>query len=185
MTVSCDDDNEVLGQYRAYLETLKAIYVNPSLHRYFGMSDIIQNTMLEVMRDLPRIKSMDDAGRKRWLRTMFDNNLKDEIRKIPAQTIVSLDALTGAAGESWRGLKELVAEGTSPSERLANIEVGQRLLEALSKLDPRQREALVLQKYHGWKLAEIAEHMGCTMGVVAGLHARGLKKLREFLPEME
>jgi DNA-directed RNA polymerase specialized sigma24 family protein len=52
-------------------------------------------------------------------------------------------------------------------------------------LPQRQREALILQRWHGWKLAEIAEHMQCTQGVVAGLHARGLAKLRELLPEME
>ena len=56
-----------------------------------------------------------------------------------------------------------------------------RLLEALAKLDVRQREALILQQYHGWKLAQIAEHLGCTSGAVAGLHARGLKRLRQFL----
>jgi RNA polymerase sigma factor (sigma-70 family) len=60
-----------------------------------------------------------------------------------------------------------------------------RLLDALSKLDPRQREALILQKYHGWKLEQIAEHLGCTTGAVAGLHARALKKLRKLLPDME
>jgi RNA polymerase sigma-70 factor (ECF subfamily) len=99
---------------------------------------------------------------------------------------VSLEELTGAADESSCRLRDwLAAEDTSPSDRLAEQEQALRLLEALSKLDPRQREALILQKYHGWKLSQIAEHLGCTKGVVAGLHARGLKELRELLPDME
>jgi len=56
---------------------------------------------------------------------------------------------------------------------------------ALAQIDPRQREALILQKWQGWKLDEIAEHMGCTTGAVAGLHARGLKALLKLLPDME
>ena len=60
-----------------------------------------------------------------------------------------------------------------------------QLLEAMSKLMPRERGALVLQKYHGWTLAQIADHLGCTTGAVAGYHARGLDKLRQLLPNME
>jgi RNA polymerase sigma factor (sigma-70 family) len=63
-------------------------------------------------------------------------------------------------------------------------EEGLRLLEALSKLDARQREAIILQKYHGWKLTQIAEHLGCTTGAVAGLHAHGFKKLRKHLADL-
>jgi RNA polymerase sigma factor (sigma-70 family) len=72
-------------------------------------------------------------------------------------------------------------EDTSPGERLVRQEEGLRLLEALSKLDPRQREAIILQKYHGGALAQIAEHLDCTIGAAAGLHARGLKNLHKHL----
>jgi hypothetical protein len=34
--------NQVLEEFRAYLETLTAIHVDPRLRRKFGMSDIIQ-----------------------------------------------------------------------------------------------------------------------------------------------
>jgi DNA-directed RNA polymerase specialized sigma24 family protein len=60
-----------------------------------------------------------------------------------------------------------------------------KLVEGLSHLDVRQREALILQKYHGWTLAQIAEHLCCSVGAVAGLHARGLQKLRHYLPDAE
>jgi RNA polymerase sigma factor (sigma-70 family) len=78
----------------------------------------------------------------------------------------------------------LAVEDTPPWGRLVEEETRQCLLEALSRLDPRQREALILQKYHGKTLAEIADHLGCTVGTVAGLHARGLKNLHKLLTEM-
>jgi RNA polymerase sigma-70 factor (ECF subfamily) len=58
-----------------------------------------------------------------------------------------------------------------------------RLAEALAQLPERQRDAIILQKFHGWKLAEIAEHLECTTGVVAGLQARGLARLRQLVPD--
>jgi RNA polymerase sigma-70 factor (ECF subfamily) len=180
--------NQALGEFRAYLETLTYIQVDPRLLSEFSMSDIIQNTLLEAWRDLGRIEALDADGRKRWLRKMLVHNLIEEIerRRAKKRDFRLKQSLEAAADESSCRLQSwLAAEDTSPSERLAEQEEALRLLEALAKLDARQREALVLQKYHGWTLAQIAEHLGCTSGAVAGLHARGLKELRKHLPDME
>jgi RNA polymerase sigma-70 factor (subfamily 1) len=183
-----DAVNKALEEYRAYLETLTFIHIDPRLRSEFSMSDIIQKTLVEAWRDLARIESLDPYGRKSWLRTMLVRNLIETIKHFRAKKRdhrlkQSLDA---ALEESSCRLKDwLAAEESSPGKRLSDKEDGLRLLEALSQLAPRQREALILHKYHGLKLTEIAEHMGCTTGAVAGLHARGLKALRDLLPEMD
>ena len=187
MTAPIESVNRVLEEYRAYLDTLKSIQIDPRVRQKFGMSDIVQVTLVEAGRDLDRIQAMDPAGRKRWLRRMLMNNLLDELRKfLNRPPEVSLEPLRAAAEQSsCRVQNWLAVEDTSPSEKLIREEEGERLLEALAQIDPRQREALILQKWQGWKLDEIAEHMGCTTGAVAGLHARGLKALRKLLPDME
>jgi len=187
MTPPAESINRVLEEYRAYLDTLKSIQIDPRVRQKFGMSDIVQITLKEASRDLERIQAMDPAGRKRWLRRMLMNNLLDELRKfLNRPPEVSLEPLRAAAEQSsYRVQNWLAVEDTSPSEKLIREEEGERLLEALAQIDPRQREALILQKWQGWKLEEIAEHMGCTTGAVAGLHARGLKALRKLLPDME
>jgi RNA polymerase sigma-70 factor (subfamily 1) len=180
--------DQALGEYRAYLETLTFIQIDPRLLREFSLSDVIQDTLLEAWRDLERIEALDAAGRKRWLRKMLVRNLLQRIDYCTAQKrdFRLKQSLEAAAAESSCRLHSwLMAEDTSPSERLAGPEGALRLLEALAQLDGRQREALILQKYHGWTLAQIAEHLGCTAGAVAGLHARGLKRLRQLLPDME
>jgi len=52
---------------------------------------------------------------------------------------------------------------------------------ALTQLSDEQRLAVILKHFHGWPLAEIAEHMDRTVSAVAGLLKRGLKRLRELL----
>jgi RNA polymerase sigma-70 factor (subfamily 1) len=181
--------NEALQEFRAYLETLTYIQVDPRLQSKFGRSDVVQQTLLEALLDLERIEELDAEGRKRRLRRMLLNNLRDEIdrfrnnqgREVGRE--VSLDA--AAAKSSCRIRDMLMAEDSSPSERLVWKEQQEQLEEALSKLDEQQRKALILQKYHGWTLAEIAEYLGCTIGAVAGLHARALRNLRQHLPDME
>ena len=56
-----------------------------------------------------------------------------------------------------------------------------QLAAALAQLPDAQREALVLQHWHGWTLAQIGEHLDRTPAAVAGLLKRGLRQLRELL----
>ena len=59
------------------------------------------------------------------------------------------------------------------------------LADALGRLPEAQREALVLQHWHGWSLAEIGAHLGRSPAAVAGLLHRGLTRLRELLQEAQ
>jgi RNA polymerase sigma-70 factor (ECF subfamily) len=52
-------------------------------------------------------------------------------------------------------------------------------------LPEAQREALVLQHWHGWSLAQIAEHLGRSKAAAAGLIKRGLQQLRSHLQPPE
>ncbi len=73
----------------------------------------------------------------------------------------------------------LVADDSSPSSPARREESALLLAAALDRLPTAQREALVLQHWHGCTLAEIATHMGRTRMAVAGLLKRGLQQLRE------
>jgi RNA polymerase sigma-70 factor (ECF subfamily) len=188
MPVSPDPRNEFIKEFQAYLETLTSIQIDPRLRSKFGMSDIIQKTLLEASLDLKQLETLDVDGRKARLRKMLIHNLLDEIdRWRTAGRDVNLEKSLDVAAEesSCRLKKVLAAEGKSPSQRLADQEENLLLLEALSKLDARQREALILQRFYYWTLAQIAEHLGCTTGAVAGLQARGLQELRKYLPDAE
>jgi RNA polymerase sigma-70 factor (subfamily 1) len=180
--------NQALEEYRAYLETLTFIQIDPRLRSKFGRSDIVQQTLVEAVPNLEHLQALDDAGRKRLLRRMLVNNLLQEIDKWRAQARdprreQSLDATADESSCRLQGW--LAAEDTSPSELLARREKALRVLEALSHLPEREREALVLQQYHGWKLDQIAEHLECTTNAVAGLQARGRARLREPLGDLE
>jgi RNA polymerase sigma-70 factor (ECF subfamily) len=177
-----------MEEFRAHLETFTLIQIDPRLRCKFDMSDIIQNTLMVAWRHVERIESLDEDGRMRMLRKMLIHRLLDEIDKWRSEgrnvdLECSLDA--ALAESSCRLMGSLVAEDTPPVQGLIRQEERLRILDALAKLDPRQRDAIILQKYHGWKLAQIGKHLECSTGVVAGLHARGFSNLRTDLSEME
>jgi len=180
--------NQALEKYRAYLETLTYIQVDPRLRGKFGLSDIIQNTLLEASNTPERVAAMDSVAQKRWLRCMLLNNLKDEIDRYltKGRNVRRERSLDEAAEESSRRVcGVLAAEESTPSEKLIKKEEALRVLESLSQLPEGERESLVLQQYHGWKLAQIAEHLGCTTNAVAGLQRRGRARLRKLLSDLE
>jgi RNA polymerase sigma-70 factor (ECF subfamily) len=188
MPTQPESTDHVLERYRAYLDCLTCIQVDPRLWRRFGWSDIVNHTLLEAYRDLAKLQALDEAGRNRRLRRMLLHNLLERIeheraeRRDYRREAFLDEALTGS---SCNLQKWLAADSAGPDGQAEAAERGARLAEALAQLPPREREALILQKYHGWTLAQIAEHLGCTTGAVAGLHARALKRLRELLAERD
>jgi RNA polymerase sigma-70 factor (ECF subfamily) len=187
MPTQPESTDRILERYRAYLDCLTYVQVDPRLWRRFGWSDVVNQTLLEAYRDLAKLQELDEADRNRRLRRMLVNNLLDRIEHERAEMRdyrreASLDeALSGSSCnlQQW-----LAAEDAAlPEDRTDAAERGARLAAALSQLPQREREALILQKYHGWSLTQIAEHLGCTSGAVAGLHARGIKRLRQLLGE--
>jgi RNA polymerase sigma-70 factor (subfamily 1) len=183
-----DSTDAILERYRAYLDCLTLIQVDPRLWRRFGWSDVVNHTLLEAYRDLAKLQALTEADRNRRLRRMLLHNLLDRVEHERAEMRdyrreASLDeALSGSSCNLQKWLAEDAAGPEAPTDA---AERGALLADALSQLPQREREALILQKYHGWSLAQIAEHLGCTPGAVAGLHARGLKRLRQLLTETD
>jgi RNA polymerase sigma-70 factor (ECF subfamily) len=191
LTVMAPSINQTLDQFQAYLECLVAIQVDPRLcidprmRRRFGWSDIINKTLEDASRDLERIRGMTEPEQQCWLRTILANNLVDRIRKELARrrdcrlehSLEEAIEQSSCRVRDWQPVDE-----STPSEKLMRQERALLLAEALAKLPEKQREAIILQTYHGWTLARIAERLECTVGRVAGLQARGKARLRELLP---
>src|SRR5262249_62087701 len=81
-------------------------------------------------------------------------------------------------GPSARVLAErLLAHDTSPSRRLLRQELRGRVQAALDRLDPRDREVLVLRYLEQLSTAESAAALGISLGAVKMRHLRALQRL--------
>ena len=84
--------------------------------------------------------------------------------------------------QSARALAErLLAKGTSPSRGLMRQELRDRVQAALDRLDPRDREVLVLRYLEQLSTTESASALGISVGAVKMRHLRALQKLRADL----
>ena len=172
-------------EHRAYLRLLADVQTDPRMRSKVDLSGVVQQSLLEA-HAAPRLQAAPAAERLAWLRRVLANNLTDELRKLRsdkrgADREVSLYV---SCDESSRRLDVLAGDVSSPSAALQREERALRLAAALQRLPEAQRQALILQHWHGWPLAEIADHMQRTRLAVAGLLKRGLQQLRDELRDL-
>jgi RNA polymerase sigma-70 factor, ECF subfamily len=163
---------------------LAELQLRSELGRKFDASDIVQQTLLDAHAHRRQFRGTTSAQLAAWLRRILARNLADAQRaygraRRRAAREVSLEAALDQS--SLRLATFLAAAGPSPSQRVQHNELAVRLATALLRLPDAQREALVLQKWHGLSLTEIATTMGRTVDAVAGLLKRGLRQLRSIL----
>jgi RNA polymerase sigma-70 factor (ECF subfamily) len=179
-----ESQDKALERYRNYLGLLARLQIEPRLRRKVDISGVVQQTLWEAHRALPQIATYNPNQMTAWLRRVLAHNLADEIRKFATgkRDIARECSLEAALDQSSSRLEGwLVADQSSPSQQVERHEQALRLAEALERLPAAQREALVLQHWEGWTLAQIAEHLGRSHTAVAGLIKRGLQQLRKEL----
>jgi RNA polymerase sigma-70 factor (subfamily 1) len=178
--------NQALEEFRAYLESLTYIPIDPRLQCKVRRSDVVQETWTKAWLRLDDILALDAEARQLRLRRMFKCTLLDKLREVTAacrdgRLERSLEQVAAESACQLQG--QLAAEDTPPPGKLVEEEEKERLAEALARLPEREREVLNL-KYNGWTLEQIAEHLGCTTNAVSGVYARGLARLRQLLGDL-
>src|SRR5581483_7612389 len=126
--------------------------------------DLVQETLVKVARRWPRVRRMEQP------------------RAYAHRVLVNL-AIDGARGRSRRrGELDAAAElPDTAAEALAGVEARADLLDALGRLNTRQRAVLVLRYFNDLSESQTAEVLGCSQGTVKSSASRGLARLREAL----
>jgi len=174
-----DPTGDVLERHRPALlrwaETQTPAWVRGKL----DAGDLVQQTLLEALRDLGRLRDLPDHQALAYLRRTLSNNLIDAARKFATSRD---DVPAEAAGESSRRLADwLAAPDTSPSERAARNERFEALAAGLARLPDAQRLAVELRYLSGARVAEIAALLDRTEGAVTALLHRAVTALRTDL----
>ncbi len=183
------DNNAVviadLERYRSWLGLLARLQVEPRFRAKFDASDIVQQTLLEAVRDWPKFRGGTEAELAAWLRQILAHVLLHEVRRYGGaqrRDIGREVSLEEALAESSRRLgAALAAPGSSPSERAGRHELELRLADALARLPADYAEIILLRNVEGLSHEEAAARMGRGAGAVRMLWVRALARLRQEL----
>ena len=145
-------------------------------------SDIVQETMLEAIRDFGRFAGRSEPEFSAWLKQIHRHNVEEALRRhvgVERRSLRREQRLLPAEGSVSFFWKEPAARQTTASQQMIRGEKALRLAALLESLPPAQREAVVLRHLEGLSLEDIATRLGRSAAATAGLIKRGLQKLRE------
>ncbi|WP_337177321.1 sigma-70 family RNA polymerase sigma factor [Paludisphaera sp.] len=187
---------ELCALYRNYLRMVVRTGLGPRLRERLELSDVVQEALVEVVRQFPQFTGQNEAALVGWLRRLVGQKLADlgryhsRTKRAGGVAPVPLDAPWeggggggGDAGEGGGGrlLDVLALSQTSPSEVASRRELIVLLADALAGLPVAEADVLWLYHAEGLSFEAIGERTGVTRKSARGVWARGLKRLKRSL----
>lgn len=149
------------------------------------VDDILQQTFLQVYRDIKLFEPRGQGSFYAWLRGIADNRLFDCVREYKRKKrggdFKRRHAAAGSSPHVNDMLDALSASHGTPSQVLARREAVQAMQHGLADLPADQHEAIERHCIKGQSLEETANAMGRTPGAIRALIHRGKGKLQEWL----
>jgi RNA polymerase sigma-70 factor, ECF subfamily len=173
---------KLLEHYRAYLHLIAGLHISQRLAAKEDASDLVQETLLDAIRNFPRFRGAGERELLAWLRKILATNLANLVRRycransrdvnLERRLRDELDSSDVSVGEV------LVSTGTSPSQGAARAERAVLVAGALAKLPQDYAQILIMRHLEGLSFAKIAERSGRSVDNVKKMWVRGLVKLR-------
>jgi RNA polymerase sigma-70 factor (ECF subfamily) len=166
-----DARQQLLGRHRARLRRMVDLRLSPRLAARFDPSDVVQEALAEADRRLADYLRRRPVAFYPWLRGLAWDRLVDLQRRH-----------AGAGRRSIRreeaGVLELPDDSASPSEKLVQAELRQRVRIALDGLPELDREVLVLRHLEQLSTEETAAVLRISSSAVKMRTLRALQRLR-------
>jgi RNA polymerase sigma-70 factor, ECF subfamily len=140
--------------------------------------DLVQETFVRAYVKLSSFQGGSAFGT--WLYAIAVNQARGDHRRrsaVKRGDATSLDALREAADV------DPVDPADTPAARTETKEECARLLVELDRLDPEQREVVVLREFQDLSYEEIADVVGVPVGTVRSRLFRAREELRERMRE--
>ncbi len=146
-------------------------------------TDLTQDAFIKIIQG---IDSFDGRSRfSTWMTRVTMNVCLSKLRSEKLRRHASLDSM--AAGRGGDGKGEIGDPGgeLGPAQSVQAKEEQERVLRALSALDPDQRAILILCDCRGLPYEQIAEVMGVAVGTIKSRVFRARTALRDGVEALE
>jgi RNA polymerase sigma-70 factor, ECF subfamily len=177
------DMQRLAGGHDAALNALMERHAGPVYQFLFRMlndeedaNDLAQETFTRVYRYRERY---DGSKFTTWLYTIASNLARNEYRRRGRHPNVSLDAEFGEEGKTFR--ETLSSNAAEPGEEAETSERHLAVREAVEKLPPELKEAVVLCEWEEMSAADAAKVLNTTTRAVESKLYRARQRLRESL----
>ncbi len=181
---------DLFSRHRERLRRMVRIRLDPRLGGRIDDSDVLQDVYLEASRRLPKYLEDPRAPFFVWLRSLAGQKLVDlhrfhlgakarDVRREVASFRRPMPTATTAVLAA-----QLLGDLATPSEEVMQVELENRLREALENMEPKHREVLVLRHFESLTNVEVAHELAIAVSTASERYVRALKKLKQILAGM-
>jgi len=174
------------GDSGAWTELVKAHHrrVYSLCYRFTGSphdaEDLTQDVFLKVYGNLTAF-DLTRGSFQTWITTLTRNLLVDHFRRSKQQRATdSMDAGWDEAGDLTLAM-QLASDGPTQHDRAAQKEIAKMVQEALTRISPELREAVILRDLQDMDYKEIAQVLRIPEGTVKSRISRGRAELARLL----
>ena len=154
-------------------------------YRFAGSGDDAQDLTQEVFIKMYRTLNSYDVDRgafMTWVTTVTRNLLVDHFRKTKQERLTdSLDTTSSGHEDAMPHSEQIPDRGPSPDSRVQSREAKETVHQALQKLSPELREAVILRDLQDMDYREIATVLKVPEGTVKSRINRGRAELARLL----
>jgi RNA polymerase sigma-70 factor, ECF subfamily len=178
------------GDSGAWTELVKAHHrrVYGLCYRFTGSAndaeDLTQDVFLKVYGNLAAF-DLARGSFQTWITTLTRNLLVDHFRRTKQQRVTdSMDAGWDEADDRRTAARlagQLAAGGPTQHDRAAQKEIAKMVQEALTRISPELREAVILRDLQDMDYKEIAQVLRIPEGTVKSRISRGRAELARIL----
>jgi RNA polymerase sigma-70 factor (ECF subfamily) len=175
------------GDSSAYNE-LVTRYRNKAFTMIYGMIqneqdawDLAQEGFLKAWRSIHRFKG--ESSFYTWLYRIMTNVTIDSLRRKGIHGESEFDDRIAPANVE-PGSRTTPSSVPLPHKKLEQIEIRQRIDDAISKLSPEHRAVIVMKEIEDLQYSEIAEILNCSIGTVMSRLFYARKKMQSLLRDV-
>ncbi len=178
---------EVFDCFRERLRRVIRLRLDPRLQGRIDSSDILQETYLDVSRQLADYGNYPDMSFFLWLRLITLQKLAQLSRfhlgtqKRDAGREISLHQGSIPQASSASLAAQLLGRLTSASHAFDRAESKIKLQEALANMDSHDREILALRHFEYLSNSETALVIGISKNAASNRYIRAIKRLKEII----
>jgi RNA polymerase sigma-70 factor (ECF subfamily) len=167
--------------YRPRLRQMVRLRMDGRLAKRVDASDVLQDAFLDAARQLPGYLRQPRVAFYVWLRGLtWERLLKVQEQHLGAACRAVQRELP-LPPSSILLARALLAPRPTPSEALLQEELRQRVQEALARLQPADREVILMRDFEGLTNGEVAQALGLGASAATMRYGRALLRLKELL----
>jgi RNA polymerase sigma-70 factor (ECF subfamily) len=175
---------QLFARHQAYLHRLVELRLDPRLRSRLDAADVVQEAHLEALHRLDAYLEHPALPFRLWLRQIACDRASKARRQHLGTARRALNREVPLPEASSLVLaRQLLAGGSTPSQRLDQQELVHRLHDAIAQLPEADREMVILRHFEGLSNREVAYLLHLEPATASKRHGRAMMRLHRILFE--